>query len=40
MQNKEQGNVADDLDVKKITEPHLTIFLTTDEDDDRPVYIS
>ena len=40
MQHKEQGNVAEDLDVKKITEPHLTIFLTTDEDDDRPVYIS
>ena len=35
-----EENVAEDLNPKKIIEPQLNIILTTDEDDERPVYIS
>ncbi len=35
-----EDNVAEDLTLKKIIEPQLNIILTTDEDDERPVYIS
>jgi hypothetical protein len=38
--SKEQSNLAEDLEFKNIIEPQLNIILTTDEDDERPVYIS
>ena len=38
--SKEQGSVAEDLEIKIIVEPQLNIILTTDEDDERAVYIS
>ena len=31
--SKEQGSVAEDLEIKNIIEPQLNIILTTDEDD-------
>lgn len=37
---KEVENLVEDVESKKIIEPQLNIILTTDEDDERPVYIS
>mgnify|MGYP006194515335 CR=1 FL=1 len=37
---KEVENLVGDVESKKIIEPQLNIILTTDEDDERPVYIS
>lgn len=38
--NSEEHSTIEEQVVKKIIEPQLNIILTTDEDDDRPVYIS
>ena len=37
---RDQENTIEDIENKKIVEPQLNIILTTDEDDERPVYIS
>lgn len=37
---KQAEQIESDTIDKKIIEPHLTILLTTDEEDERPVYIS
>jgi hypothetical protein len=38
--SKEQVSITADLEIKNIVEPQLNIILTTDEDDERPVFIS
>jgi Uma2 family endonuclease len=35
-----EENAVENLEIKNIIEPQLNIILTTDEDDERPVYIS
>jgi len=37
---RDQENTIEEIENKKIVEPQLNIILTTDEDDERPVYIS
>lgn len=38
--SKEPSAVAEDVKNKNVVKPQLNIILTTDEDDERPVYIS